>query len=86
MQYNMMLEERDNLNGLLLQRNYDVENLQGQLMEFEQRIKEVGEKSTNSQSKILINEIEELNEIIRSKDADITKLKSSLMLKEEYVR
>ena len=81
-----MLEERDNLNGLLLQRNYDVENLQGQLMEFEQRIKEVGEKSTNSQSKILINEIEELNEIIRSKDADITKLKSSLMLKEEYVR
>lgn len=32
-----------------------------------------------------MNEIEELNEIIRSKDGDLTKLKSSLGLKESYI-
>ena len=57
----MLLEERDSLNGILIQRNYDIENLQAQLIEFEQRIKEIGEKNSNHQSKILIGEIEELN-------------------------
>lgn len=33
-QYNLLLEERDNLNGALLQKNYDIDNLQTQLNEF----------------------------------------------------
>ena len=33
-QCNFLLEERDNLNGALLQKNYDIDNLQSQLNEF----------------------------------------------------
>ena len=84
MQYNMLLQERDNLNGALLQKNYDIDNLQSQLNEFELRIRQINQKNVNNQSKVLINEIEELNEIIRNKDGEITKLRSSLALKETY--
>ena len=78
------MEERDNLNGALLQKNYDIDNLQSQLNQFEIRIREINEKNMNNQSKVLISEIQELNEIIRSKDTEITKLRSSYSLKETY--
>lgn len=82
--YHGAVDEKEQLNAALLQRNYDIDSLQSQINDFESRIRELSDKTFSSNSKSFIHEIEELNGIIQSKEAEISKLRSTINIKESY--
>ena len=56
-QFGTLAEEKEQLNAALLQKNYDIDNLQTQINEFESRIKDLSEKTFSTNSKSFIHEI-----------------------------
>ena len=56
-QYQMIFQEREHLNASLLQKNYDIDNLQGKVNEFEAKIRDLSDKTFSTNSKSFIHEI-----------------------------
>jgi septation ring formation regulator EzrA len=57
-QFNITIEEKEQLKATLSQKSYDIEGLEGQIKEFEGRIQELNSKSYGSNSIPLLGEIE----------------------------
>ena len=69
----------------MLQKNYDIDDLQSQINDFETRIRDLSDKTFTTNSKSFIHEIEELNNLIQSKESEINRCRSTITIKESYI-